>query len=349
MRKLTNVQHLRAVAALIVLITHQYAATVFVAARSHRSFDSIPLYGTFGVDIFFVISGFIMFYTASNEFGGGVAATDKFIRRRLIRVVPIYWLLTMAMAALRFFQNKADSAPALVQSLLFIPFVAGNGKFRPVLGVGWSLNYEMLFYAIFAVGLLLPRRSGVFMIFMTLMALITAGSLFALPPPFSAWTKPIIGEFLLGVILGIAYVDRPDWFNKIRIPPLPVIVAIVCTLFYFYQPDGIKEGSLLLRPLLWVTAMLVVLIALLCENGTDPGLISRTMTRIGDSSYSLYLTHPVAGAVLTWLLLKLKLAYALPLWPFFFYSLNIVDGCNRMGLSHSNRSATHSPFHTSIR
>ena len=114
----------------------------------HAGLDAIPG-GYLGVDIFFVISGFIICFVADDR------RPAEFMWDRIARVVPLYWLLTLAATAVAFIDpslfKSTIADPALVlQSLLFIPFVKANLTMQPVLFVGWTLNYEMFFYLVFA-------------------------------------------------------------------------------------------------------------------------------------------------------------------------------------------------------
>jgi exopolysaccharide production protein ExoZ len=154
---LPGIQILRGLAALLVLIHH-------VLEESQPLFGGhIPsplvLLGASGVDIFFVISGFIMYYTNRHRFGRKDAPVD-FLGRRIIRIVPLYWLCTIAVVLLQIgglYAHKKITGTTLGLSLLFLP----NANI--VHGVGWTLNYEMYFYAILAIWLFgsTTPRSGI--------------------------------------------------------------------------------------------------------------------------------------------------------------------------------------------
>jgi exopolysaccharide production protein ExoZ len=110
-------------------------------------------FGGGGVDIFFVISGFIMVYTTQSHHVGPFS----FFVNRVVRIVPIYWLLTLAVFTLAVIAphllGATRAAPSeLLKSLLFIPFAKSNGAVQPILFLGWTLNYEMFFYMLFALG-----------------------------------------------------------------------------------------------------------------------------------------------------------------------------------------------------
>ena len=179
----TSIQVLRAVAALSVLLYHAGLFNI----------------GYGGVDVFFVISGFIMGTIGVRE------APNEFFGKRLIRIVPLYWAVTIAMCLLSLlpgaFQQFTFDLPRLVKSLLFIPHVdVPTGRVWPLLVPGWTLNYEMFFYAVFAIGLALGRPV---MLSVTLMiALVATGLLVA--PTNSIWatyTNPMLLEFVSGVAL----------------------------------------------------------------------------------------------------------------------------------------------------
>jgi exopolysaccharide production protein ExoZ len=133
------IQAIRGLAALAVVYFHTAHA---------------PSTGAFGVDVFFVLSGCIMAMLMEAQQSPG-----DFLRRRLIRIAPLYALMTtaafavsLAVPSLRTSGNL-PSISDYIKSLLFIPSQTASGTIVPVLGPGWSLNYEMMFYAICAAAL----------------------------------------------------------------------------------------------------------------------------------------------------------------------------------------------------
>src|SRR5262249_8551603 len=198
---LVSIQALRAVAALLVFWGHAInAVTAEVAA------DFPPLYGPFGVDIFFVISGFVMVYSSERLFGRPDAPI-KFFARRFVRIVPLYWAAT---AILVWFVVPYASTKAVLGSLLFTPRIPSEA---PLLYVGWTLIFEMFFYTVFAIALLAKRRVAVvagasaFLIAFTLLF----GPAPGLSPHAPAASgiaylaDSIIIEFLFGMIIALVY------------------------------------------------------------------------------------------------------------------------------------------------
>ena len=113
------------------------------------------MFGGAGVDIFFVISGFIMVYTTMDR----EITPWSFMADRIARIVPAYWAATLgvfflALVAPSLLQTSHMQWGELFKSLVFVPFRKANGLVQPVLFVGWTLNYEMFFYLMFAAGLL---------------------------------------------------------------------------------------------------------------------------------------------------------------------------------------------------
>ena len=146
---LVSIQALRAIAALLVFWGHAINA---VHLKIEADFPH--LYGPFGVDLFFVISGFVMVYSSERLFGQPGAPITFFVRR-LARIVPLYWLAT---AVLVWFVVPYASTKAVLGSLFFAPHIPSEA---PLLFVGWTLIFEMFFYAVFAIALLAKRRFAV--------------------------------------------------------------------------------------------------------------------------------------------------------------------------------------------
>ena len=140
-----GIQIIRFFAAAMVLfghITHELNERPQFS-DSHNDLLS-PFFMAGGVDIFFVISGFIIFLVGHEQFAKP-GAPIRFIRQRLIRIVPLYWLLTAAMiASIALFSNQVAHSdinlPLTLASFAFFPVENSYGHFYPVLMVGWTLR-----------------------------------------------------------------------------------------------------------------------------------------------------------------------------------------------------------------
>lgn len=291
-----EIQMLRFLAAAMVLFSHLQHEVLdrpFLDTRGFLPFE--PLLWAGGVDIFFVISGFIMYYLSHNRFGRE-GESRQFILRRLIRIAPPYWACTLAMLlALMLFKDKIQhsttSVEQVIGSFLFIPLPDPYGFFYPVLLLGWTLNFEMLFYVIFAVGLCFSRTTGMVVILAVLAA-------FGLPQyfvrietaPFAFWCNPIVFEFLFGI--GLAHL-RLSGFRVSPIAGWALFVLGVALMVALRMQDLVSLGPL--RPFSVGLPALIACAgpALIREPaGFRQGPMVRTLVLGGDASYALYLTHP---------------------------------------------------------
>lgn len=290
---LYNLQILRALAAYLVFLTHfgLYAGPILPRP------DCLA-FGAAGVDVFFVLSGFIMFVSTDGR-GETVGA---FLMRRVARVVPVYWLVTLFLALLALAGLKPigimELRPEyLVQSLLFLPFSRG-GYIEPLNSVGWTLNYEMFFYAVFAGLLLLPARGQ--------RAVAAAGTLIGLillgllPVPGLYWayyTKPILLEFAAGIGLGYAYLrlgTPAAGFPVRRMAGAALALAVLLILGGQAAAYGLgvqPELTGFARPLVWGSAASLIVGAMLLLERGGVILRSRRLLSQGNASYSFYLVH----------------------------------------------------------
>lgn len=291
MERLPNIQILRAVAAMMIVVHHCGIETSRLAEKigQGRLFNEDP-WGA-GVPIFFAISGFIMVVTTAHAFGSPRAAVD-FMRRRIIRIVPLYWLVTTAALA------TLVATPALMKvlptdygymlaSYLFWPAVRLTGDVRPLATPGWTLNLEMFFYVVFAVALLFPRRLGLSFLFGTLGLLVAAQVSGLLPGiALNFWGDPIVLGFLSGAALGIVY------YRGLRLSGATAVFLMLCGFagLWHSQFPG-PEDALVARLADAIPAALVLAAFALGPQvderwrGWAPALI------VGDASYSLYLVH----------------------------------------------------------
>ena len=201
--KLHFLQALRAIAAWLVVADH---ALLDITQNGVRNpFTHVAwMMGTIGVYVFFVISGFIMVHICWDHFGRRGAAAD-FLRRRITRIVPLYWLATLA--AFAFHKVSATHGAyadwsELLRSLFFIPYLDEDGSWAPVLAQGWTLNYEMFFYVIFAAAIGFRRQIAVPVIGTALGISTIVGSFLA-KGVLAYLTSPIVLWFVLGIVLAV--------------------------------------------------------------------------------------------------------------------------------------------------
>ena len=204
---LVHIQILRFVAAVSVIAFHALgvAPDGFKVAESPISF--VLSYGGRGVDLFFVISGFIIFYTT---YGRGLRSTE-FLRRRVERIVPPYFFVILVVTVLAVTLPATFGAANwytprhILKSLAFIAFTDGE---MPVVYVGWSLEYEMYFYL--AVAFLMAATRDVWrnivVMFCTLSIVGRIPGVEQALGNYAFFVDPIVIEFVLGVIAGSVFV-----------------------------------------------------------------------------------------------------------------------------------------------
>ncbi|WP_260435703.1 acyltransferase family protein [Burkholderia cepacia] len=273
-----NIQAARAFAALAVVAYHMHV---------------LP-FGQAGVDVFFVISGFIMSWVAPGE-------GRMFFRKRLVRIVPLYWVTTLgiyAIAVLRpHWLNSTTAAPEyLIKSLLFVPYVKENGHWGPLNLNGWTLEYEMLFYVVVAASLACVRAR-----FATAFAALMLAS-------FCLWAtidgtpgtvahhlgQPIVLEFGLGVV---AYRMLQTGFVRRIATPAWVLAACVAVAAIPLSHALFGTPQAFARIALWGVPACVLIVSLVALDMRNVSSGNRLVISLGAASYSIYLLHPyVIGA-----------------------------------------------------
>jgi peptidoglycan/LPS O-acetylase OafA/YrhL len=282
---LANVQALRALAAFMVVLVHLQALAVLAGAPA-----GLFEFGNGGVDLFFVISGFIMVFTTGRRPMGPAG----FFGARLRRIAPLYWSVTLAvflgaLLAPRLFQGTQATVPGLVASLLFFPAFRPDGTMRPIVFVGWTLNYEMAFYVLFAAALLLRRRwQGVAAACLALAGLVLYGLLTRSADPLLVfYTQPMILEFGAGMLLGLAWPKLRSQLSGGAIWGLAA-AALAAFLFVLAAP---KLAGGLDRVLAFGVPAVVMVGAALALEKTGLALRSPWALRLGNASYAIYLSH----------------------------------------------------------
>jgi peptidoglycan/LPS O-acetylase OafA/YrhL len=290
--QLYGIQVLRAFAALMVAVHHVQSDAVFLAGRAGTAFspsDILPWNA--GVDLFFVISGFIMVHASSGLFGQ-TGSARLFLARRIARIVPLYWAATtlfllVMLASPALLNSGAPGAGQILGSYLFWPLPNAVGEIQPVYSLGWTLNYEMLFYALFGAALLLPARLVVPATALALFGLVATQAAVPLPLPFGFWGQPIVLEFAAG--MGLALL----WRGGLRLghtARAAVAAAGVATLLF--GPHLAPGGAWSNLAVHGSAAVLLVLAAASGAARSEPSLPVRALSAVGDASYALYLVHP---------------------------------------------------------
>jgi peptidoglycan/LPS O-acetylase OafA/YrhL len=297
---LLSIQALRGLAVMAVVVIH----IQLYFSNKLRMPDFLPQFniGAASVDVFFVISGFIMVYASERLFGqpGGMRI---YFLRRIARIVPMYWaattiLLVYVLVRYDNFGAVAGGAQAdyVIASYLFYPYVRPDGWGAPLLGVGWTLNYEVFFYTLFGFLILLSRRTVVAIIAAIFCALIALRmAVPGIPNPFAYWFNPLIIEFVFGMGIAVAYregIRLPMWLVYALVAAGLAVLGWSWSQAHFFDPP-----SWLRVPVWGLPALAIVGGFALAERRVPHNLFWRVSGFLGDASYSIYLVHTLTLGV----------------------------------------------------
>lgn len=314
-----SIQYLRGLAAMMVVIFHLKSQ---LERMSYSGWWPGGL--SSGVDIFFVISGLIMVVTTTGQ----PITPTAFWWRRIVRIVPLYWLVTAFMTAVMFLAPQALQTATydrwhVIASYLFIPAVhPKQGSIEPLVTPGWTLNYEMFFYLIFGLSLLLRQNLRSLATILTIIVLIGIGRVCGLSYKTTSgfYTSDIMIEFAFGMVLGEIALRGNAFRRMPRI--LGWLLVVGGLLLLSFPSQGLAELPRALSRGPWAFA--VVLGTLTIESH---GRIRNVplLHALGNASYSIYLTQIIVTSALSqaWRHLGLKQdAYGLML-----FSLTDIIAC----------------------
>lgn len=323
-KNLDWVQLLRGVAALLVVLAHgRYA---LLGSPAYPLADRLLQHGGMGVDLFFIISGFIMCYSTAGG-DGGPAEAARFLIKRLARVWPVYAVVTLLSVFVLFggigYFHSAANRLTFWHTLAMLPADArATPYFSLTLPVAWTLEFEMYFYLLFAASLLFGRWR-----WLALAAWVLA-TVIALPYARGAAdlnigrdlgyrlgymaivSNPYALEFLAGAAIGWLYLR--DW-ARLRSAPVAWHVLGLGTAFAAWAIYGgvvLKSGP---AGYGWPLALMVLCMAL--ASKTVAIRVPALCMWLGSISYSLYLTHLLSQSLFGDALAALGIAPLAQSWP----------------------------------
>lgn len=285
-----GVQYLRGVAALMVVFFHSRSYFTDLAAWTGV--------GARGVDIFFVISGFIMAHSTRHiEHASSIARESiAFLTKRIIRVVPLYWVallwtsgpywidwLPTATSAMDIYQNHHLELTSLIKDFFFIPHASldpdDEGDAYPIVIQGWTLNYEMFFYGLFALAMFF-RKHRLIAASLVLITLVLSGRLHKFGDITSLfYTSKILIEFVFGMMVFHVYIKTQHMsFDRNTLLVLGVIG------FVLLNSGSVVNDKFVLAP----AAAIITLVFIHAFRDAHV----RSLKILGDASYSIYLFHP---------------------------------------------------------
>lgn len=322
-QKFVTIQYLRGLAAVLVLASH---ALLYPLVEHDLEFGRL---GWLGVILFFVISGFIMVVVTGE---GRFSALD-FLRRRAIRIVPMYWGATLLAAALallapQLFKTTVYDGTQLILSLLFIPFYNPVSEgIHPLYKLGWTLNYEVFFYVCFALLAFLGAGARVVWLTAAFTALAVIGLLFTPEPAIPQfYTSFMPLAFCAGAWLGLATLRGRIGALSHRAVYAVMVIGLAGLLEGFVWDRGVVEDIVAFVGFA-IFASALLLLAVRYESRLPRIAL---LERIGDASYSIYLVHIYEVAVLSGL--AFKLLDPADLWADYLVAIVSIAGGTIAGL-----------------
>mgnify|MGYP000678130723 CR=1 FL=1 len=284
--KINSIQFMRGAAALLVVF-HHVMQQFYGFERTNPIGNFFSDYGHFGVDVFFVISGFIMAYTLHGKKITGAS----FIKNRVIRILPAYYIFSLIFLLFTFNNPNSGAYYATFESILLSLFFIPHENPSPLLGmypllsVGWTLNVEMFFYLILTLFIS-------FKLTLNQILISTCSVLFLLPVLFFVFNfnvyESVAGnwrllEFLAGIAIAFVYLNLPVVFYS-KLLQLGIL-TVMLTLLYLSMPQLLLDIT---------TAATVIYFALVFNKQLSKSkAFNKFGSYLGNLSYSIYLSHPI--------------------------------------------------------
>ncbi|MFC4262689.1 acyltransferase family protein [Ferruginibacter yonginensis] len=295
-RNLNLIQVLRGVASLLVVLFH---TTSLIKESIHLNFiGGFFLFGGAGVDIFFVLSGFIIAYSSQQLHYKNNSFTS-FLKRRFVRVFPVYWVIITLLLALQimlptFYNNQYNlNASNLLSTFLLLP------QHTMLNGVSWTLSYEIFFYILFSLSFLIPNKKVLTVISVLYLAIIILLPLMGFIN-HSSWYYfvffPMNIEFFMGIAIAV-------FMKKISLNLGKILVLLGTILFLcagvLYNNDIALVAGFFNRVIFFGVPSFFIIAGVVRLEQQKQIKTNRILNSLGTASYSLYLIHlPIIAAFL---------------------------------------------------
>ena len=279
----------RGIAALLVVFDHSLLTSIGKMGSLSINVSLAGNLGALGVYVFFVISGMVMVESHGADFGRSHPWRD-FMAKRITRIVPLYWVCTLIYFAKESLTGNPRGFTNLLLSLFFIPHQeTGDLYGRPVLGLGWTLEYEMAFYLLFAVALMFSKRVGISLIAGIILASVLAEAygLLGRQNPAAFLAKPIILMFPCGIAIGLW---RQSSRMRLGLTDQRSILFAMVLIFLgiIFAAQGTENEAAV--PLALTAATIVAGCSLEVDKRSSAWLL-KIVLAFGGSTYAIYLTH----------------------------------------------------------
>ena len=246
-------------------------------------------YASLGIDVFFVLSGFVMYLSVRKNNNSGV----EFFLKRFFRVAPLYWFYTLLIAICIFFIPEIKiltdyNAETLFASLFFIPIENPSPYLLafPLLSVGWTLNFEMMFYLILSISIMLSRKWGLIICFAIILVFpvcYPSNILFS-----EVLTSTLLYEFISGFV--VAFLIEKSYLISFFRQPMIRLFLVASTLILSIYCLSVFEIHIFFVKLLGA-GLMVFSAALFDMYLNKDNKLVKFLVSLGDFSYSTYLAH----------------------------------------------------------
>lgn len=293
MKKILNIQALRGVAVISVVLFH--LAVIEKKYGGTKTFlPDFFNFGMFGVDLFFVISGFVMIAITRGRYQNTKQAI-RFLYHRVSRIYPTYWVYSLLVLVIFLLRPSLVNSSQGNQVDILASFLLLPSETLPLVMVGWTLIHEMYFYLVFFLILLTFAEKHVIKALLMWAAIVVLfnASLESGNPYTQLIFHPLTIEFISGCFIAIVFYSAKRLFLKNSFLLTVALISVVAAIYghiLYQQYYGYTDPQGWWRILIFgVPAMLLVFCFVHAEvNGF---IIHASLIKIGDASYSIYLSH----------------------------------------------------------
>ncbi|WP_413732426.1 acyltransferase family protein [Sodalis sp. RH20] len=292
LRKIDSLQYLRALAAVLVVINHLWPEGKI---SSTLGFNHI---GGIGVDLFFIISGFIMGHTISEKIVNKKLDSLNFIKKRITRIYPIYLVITIPLLIIYFLKSITSgteiSLYMVVGNILLLPSFTNDPNYKMLIPVAWTLCYEMFFYIIYGISILLSSKKNDVILISSILILFTFAfdNIFGFKGARLHWVNfsYMLGDSLLinFIIGGVLYIIANKTSRVVFKIQHSVIFAILTLIISMTLLSGAGIGRFFT---FGIPASIIVFMFIKSDTSKIDMGMNKFLITLGNASYSIYLIH----------------------------------------------------------
>jgi exopolysaccharide production protein ExoZ len=280
-----SLEYLRVIASFMIILFHAHSISLRHADQQGLSYFSVPIFWYGCIDLFFVMSGFLMIHMSRNLYGrsGGLR---NFLLRRITRTPPLYWVYTIGIAAIFTITPTLSSQGTvgwkwLVGSMLFYPMARD-----PIIAIGWTLEYEVFFYIVIGLSILLPYRWGWKFALSALIGAVSLGiALGVKANPWGTWTNPLLLDFAIGICVAVTY------YSGVSLSRIGTWIAVILGLVLICVLHRLTPRDLLRPATAGAGVGLIVAAATMTETPWRLGRFHRFAHELSNQTYTMYLCH----------------------------------------------------------